>query len=72
MICSSKLVLNQISSNARRYCQLAQMTYDQANMIYLYQRLDLDSYRDRLQGWVENAWDNNAWNVENWWLKTGS
>jgi peptide/nickel transport system substrate-binding protein len=51
------------------YCQLAQMTYDQANMIYLYQRLDLDSYRDRLQGWVENAWDNNGWNAENWWLK---
>ena len=51
------------------YCQLAQLTYDQANMIYLYQRLDLDSYRDRLQGWVENAWDNNAWNAENWWLK---
>lgn len=51
------------------YCQLAQVTYDLANMIYLYQRLDLDSYRDRLQGWVENAWDNNAWNAENWWLK---
>ncbi len=51
------------------YCQLAQMTYEQANMIYLYQRLDLDSYRDRLQGWVENAWDNNGWNAEDWWLK---
>lgn len=51
------------------YCQLAQMTYDQANMIYLYQRLDLDSYRDWLQGWVPNAWDNNAWNAEDWWIK---
>ncbi len=51
------------------YCQLAQYTYDNANMIYLYQRLDLDSYRDRLLGWVENAWDNNGWNSENWSLK---
>jgi peptide/nickel transport system substrate-binding protein len=51
------------------YCQLAQMTYDTANMIYLYQRMDLDSYRDWLQGWVPNAWDNNAWNAEDWWIK---
>ncbi|MBI3915110.1 MAG: peptide ABC transporter substrate-binding protein [Chloroflexi bacterium] len=51
------------------YCQLAQMTYDQANMIYLYQRFDIDSYRDKLQGWLENAWDNNGWNAEDWWLK---
>ena len=51
------------------YCQLAQMTYDQANMIYLYQRLKLDSYRDRLQGWVENAWDDFSWNAQDWWVK---
>ena len=38
-------------------------------MIYLYQRLDMDSYRDRLQGWIPNAWDNNGYNAEDWWLK---
>ncbi len=51
------------------YCQLGQLTYDLANMIYLYQRLDLDSYRDWVQGWTENAWDNNGWNADEWWTK---
>lgn len=51
------------------YCQIAQVGYDQAIMVYLYQRMDLDSYRDWLQGWVPNAWDNNAWNAEEWWIK---
>jgi ABC-type transport system substrate-binding protein len=51
------------------YCQIAQVGYDQAVMVYLYQRMDLDSYRDWLQGWVPNAWDNNGWNAEDWWIK---
>jgi len=51
------------------YCKIAQKGYDAANMIYLYQRLDMDSYRDRLQGWIENAWDNIGWNAEDWWVK---
>jgi peptide/nickel transport system substrate-binding protein len=48
--------------NKRRdlYCQVAKIGQEATNMIYLYQRLDLDSYRDRLQGWVSNAWDNNG------------
>ncbi|MBI5879115.1 MAG: peptide ABC transporter substrate-binding protein [Chloroflexi bacterium] len=50
------------------YCQVVKAGQDATNMIYLYQRLDIDSYRDRLQGWVENAWDNNGWNAENWWV----
>jgi peptide/nickel transport system substrate-binding protein len=58
-----------IAKRKEMYCQLAQMTYDQANMIYLYQRFDIDAYRDKLVGWVENAWDNNGWNSENWSLK---
>ncbi len=57
--------------NKRRdlYCQIAKIGQEATNMIYLYQRLDLDSYRDRLQGWVPNAWDNNGWNAESWWVK---
>jgi len=31
--------------------------------------MDLDSYRDWLQGWEGNAWDNNGWNSESWWVK---
>jgi peptide/nickel transport system substrate-binding protein len=57
--------------NKRRdlYCQIAKIGQETTNMIYLYQRLDLDSYRDRLLGWVPNAWDNNGWNAEDWSLK---
>jgi peptide/nickel transport system substrate-binding protein len=57
--------------NKRRdlYCQVVKIGQEATNMIYLYQRLDLDSYRDRLLGWVPNAWDNNGWNAENWSLK---
>lgn len=57
--------------NKRRdlYCQIVKIGQEATNMIYLYQRLDLDSYRDRLQGWVPNAWDNNGWNAEDWWIK---
>lgn len=51
------------------YCQIAKIGQEATNMVYLYQRLDLDSYRERLQGWVPNAWDNNGWNAEDWWLK---
>ncbi|MBI5301553.1 MAG: peptide ABC transporter substrate-binding protein [Chloroflexi bacterium] len=57
--------------NKRRdlYCQVAKIGQETTNMIYLYQRLDMDSYRDRLLGWVPNAWDNNGWNADLWSLK---
>jgi len=51
------------------YCQLAQMTYVQANMIYLYQRSAIDSYRDKLVGFTPNAWSNTAYNAKEWSLK---
>lgn len=38
--------------NAKRkvaYCQLAQMTHERANMIYTYQALRINAYRDRVQ-----------------------
>lgn len=50
------------------YCQAAKRITDGASHIYLYQRRDIDSYRDRLQGWVPNAWDNNGWNSADWWV----
>jgi peptide/nickel transport system substrate-binding protein len=52
------------------YCQLTQMTYDQANMVYLYQRSSIDSYRDRVVGKVSgNVWDNIGWDAANWSVK---
>jgi peptide/nickel transport system substrate-binding protein len=59
-----------IAKRKALYCQLTQMSYDQANMIYLYQRLNIDSYRDRIQGTVaNNAWDNIGWNSKEWSIK---
>lgn len=59
-----------IAKRKSLYCLLTQMTYDQANMIYLYQRLDIHSYRDRVQGTVaNNPWDNVGWNSKDWSLK---
>ena len=50
------------------YCKAAKRVVDGAPHIYLYQRRDIDSYRDRLQGWIPNAWDNNGWNAADWWV----
>lgn len=51
------------------YCQLAQMRADLVDMVYLYQRYDLESYRDRLQGWEENGPASFAASARNWWIK---
>jgi peptide/nickel transport system substrate-binding protein len=51
------------------YCQAAQRVVDGASHIYLYQRFDLDSYRDRLLGWVANGWNNDGWNAADWSVK---
>ncbi len=51
------------------YCEIARTVYEQANMIYLYQRTRINSFRDRLQGLGENGWDNLGWDSAGWWLK---
>jgi peptide/nickel transport system substrate-binding protein len=58
-------------SNKRRdlYCQVIAAGQETTNMIYLYQRLKIDSYRDRLLGWVPNAWSAPTWNADTWSLK---
>ncbi|MBI3733481.1 MAG: peptide ABC transporter substrate-binding protein, partial [Chloroflexi bacterium] len=59
-----------IAKRKALYCQLTQMTYDQANMVYLYQRLAIDGYRDRVLGNIaNNVWDNVGWDAANWSLK---
>ena len=58
-------------ANKRRdlYCQVIAAGQETTNMIYLYQRLKIDSYRDRLLGWVPNAWAAPTWNADIWSLK---
>ena len=50
------------------YCQAAQRVVDGASHIYLYQRFNLQSYRDRLQGWIATGWNNDGWNAYDWWV----
>jgi peptide/nickel transport system substrate-binding protein len=66
-----KQAAGEVDVSKRRvlYCQLTQMAYDQANMIYLYQTTRLHAFRDRVQGWVPNAWYVMSWNGQDWWLK---
>ena len=50
------------------YCALAQLTHDQANILYTYQALRINAYRDRLVGFQSNAWDSLGWNSADWWV----
>lgn len=36
--------------------------------IYLYDRMELNAYSARLQGWIDNNWMDIGWNAEDWWL----
>ncbi|NOZ29812.1 MAG: peptide ABC transporter substrate-binding protein [Chloroflexi bacterium] len=36
--------------------------------IYLYDRLELNAYRTRLHGWIDNNWMDLGWNAEDWWV----
>jgi len=51
------------------YCDVLNLTYEQANMIFLYQVTRIHAYRDRLQGWVPTSWYALGWNGADWWVK---
>ncbi len=51
------------------YCEVSKIVFDQANMIYLYQRTRINSYRERVVGIGENGWDNLGWDSAGWWVK---
>ncbi len=49
------------------YCQISKIAYDDAPLIYLYQRAQLNSYRTRVLGNVAgNAWEQVGWDAANW------
>jgi hypothetical protein len=31
--------------------------------------MNLNAYRDRLQGWIPTTWGTIGWNAEDWWVK---
>ncbi len=56
-----------IAKRKDMYCQISQIAYDQVPIIYLYQRPQLRSYRDRVQGNVAgNPWERDGWDAANW------
>jgi peptide/nickel transport system substrate-binding protein len=51
------------------YCQIHQLTKEDANMVYVYARLGIGSARNRLQGNVGgNPYRNVGWDSQNWWV----
>jgi peptide/nickel transport system substrate-binding protein len=51
------------------YCKVAARTFEGISQIHLYQRMNLNAYRDRLQGWIPTTWGTIGWNAEDWWVK---
>ncbi len=58
-----------INVRKRAYCAAMQELVKDRPHIYLYARGSIHGYRERLQGWVANAWDRVGWNAQDWWLK---
>jgi len=51
------------------YCQAAARVVDGATHIYLYQRYNLQSFNNRVQGWLATPWGGPAWNAADLWVK---
>ncbi len=51
------------------YCQAAQRIVDGASHIYLYQRFNLHSLNNRVQGWIATPWLGPLWNAADLWVK---
>ena len=51
------------------YCQAAARVVDGASHIYLYQRLNLQSFNVRVQGWISTSWAGPTWNIWDQWVK---
>jgi ABC-type transport system substrate-binding protein len=51
------------------YCKAAARVVEGASHIYLYQRLNLQSFNTRVQGWVATPWGGPMWNSWDLWVK---
>lgn len=50
------------------YCQAAQRVVDGYSHIYLYQRFNLHSLNNRVQGWIATPWLGPLWNATDIWV----
>lgn len=51
------------------YCQASARVVEGASHIYLYQRLNLQSFNIRVQGWIATPWGGPMWNSWDIWVK---
>ena len=51
------------------YCKASARVVEGASHIYLYQRLNLQSFNTRVQGWVATPWGGPTWNSWDLWVK---
>jgi peptide/nickel transport system substrate-binding protein len=51
------------------YCKAAARVVEGASHIYLYQRLNLQSFNTRVQGWIATPWGGPMWNSWDLWVK---
>jgi peptide/nickel transport system substrate-binding protein len=51
------------------YCQAAERVVEGASHIYLYQRLNLQSFNVRVQGWIATPWGGPGWNAADLWVQ---
>ncbi len=51
------------------YCKAAARVVEGASHIYLYQRLNLQSFNVRVQGWIATPWGGPMWNAWDLWVK---
>ncbi len=57
------------SKRKELYCQAAQRVVEGTSHIYLYQRFNLHSFNNRVQGWIPSGWGGPAWNAADLWVK---
>lgn len=51
------------------YCKASARVVEGASHIYLYQRLNLQSFNTRVQGWIATPWGGPMWNSWDLWVK---
>jgi len=51
------------------YCKASARVVEGASHIYLYQRLNLQSFNTRVQGWIATPWGGPTWNSWDLWVK---
>jgi len=51
------------------YCKAAARVVEGASQIYLYQRFNLHTFNNRVQGWIASSWMGPMWNAEDFWVK---